>query len=241
MSTSSHRLVALVLAFAWLAILAPVAAAQDDEEGRSETDILRDKVEQLEADLAQAKERRNYYQDRTVELKEENAALDEENADLEARIAEQEGQSAPEPEPPATGMTADERAYLLDSREIVGPALITALAAVEITQDPDFAYDPALWVSLVEALRPMHDYWTQIQLLSPPPRLAALHQAYVDWLYNMDQFATLMEIGVTNIDANSINQATVHLDAATEALDRAQRLIDEYEAEADVDISEDLD
>jgi hypothetical protein len=138
-------------------------------------------------------------------------------------------------------MTADERAYLLASREIMGGAGLTMLAATEITQRSDFSSNPSRWFELVEQLRPMHDYWAQIQTLIPPPRLEALHTAYVDTLYNVDKAATLYEQGFNSFDVNLILAANDHLAAATEALRRAGREIDTFEAVANVDIAEDLD
>jgi regulator of replication initiation timing len=215
----------------------PTAQASAKPPTAEEVAALKTQIKTLKADLKKTKERRNYYQDRVVELKEENAKL-------HARIDELEAAAVtPEPTPtavPDTGMTPDELAYLLASRDIIGGAYVTLLAAQDITSRFDFSENVSLWYDLIDTLQPFRTYWFQIQQLIPPPRLADLHQVYLDILYNGDQAATNIEFGVNNLNADSIYTAIQNLQAMTDATNRAGPVIAAYEREADVDISEEL-
>ncbi len=137
-------------------------------------------------------------------------------------------------------MTSDERQYLIASKAIMGPAVVSALAIVDITQRTDFSTDVSAWYEMDAELQAFHSYWQQIQTLTPPTRLAAYHQACLDYLYNMDQTATYFDQGLNNLDPSLIETSVTYLDAATSALTRVNDETTNYETISGADISEDL-
>ena len=169
-------------------------------------------------------------------------------AELKTQVAELEQQLVPTPTSPpvdpydATGpATEAEKDYFREAQDIIAQMIEPNAATSRIYSDPDFSTDITLWYELVEAMRPYHAIYAQWQLVVvPTARLEAYHQAVTDALYNYDQAATNFEIGINNVDVASIEAATANFEAATEALTRARTLLNEWEEEADFDVSEDL-
>jgi hypothetical protein len=169
-------------------------------------------------------------------------------ADLKTRVAEFEQQAIPTPTTApidpynATGpATEAEKEYFREVQDVIAQMIAPNAATSEIYSDPDFSTDVSLWFELVEAMRPYHSVYAQWQLIEvPTARLENYHQAVTDALYNYDQAATNIEIGVNNFDVASIEAATANFEAATEALTRTTELQEEWEEEADFDVSEDL-
>jgi hypothetical protein len=137
--------------------------------------------------------------------------------------------------------TPAEIQYFRQVQVIIAQMLGPNNEMIRIVNDQDFATDPSLWFELVEVMRPFHSAYTQWQALSAPTaRLESFHQATTDALYNFDQAATNIDIGVNNFDLVYINMAAENMTSASDALDRAMNLMSTWESAADFDISEDL-
>ena len=100
-----------------------------------------------------------------------------------------------------------------------------------IVNDPNFADDVTLWFTLSEVMQDYRPVWAQWQgITAPTARLEAYHQAVTDALYNLDQAAIKFEVRLELARRQPNPRVHRSHHGSREALNRATRLLGEWEA-----------
>jgi hypothetical protein len=148
---------------------------------------------------------------------------------------------APDPYFASGPATEAEKAYFRQVQGIILLLAATTLDVTDITSDPSVSSNIVLWYQLLDALSPYHTIYAQwTAITAPTARLEVFHQTITDAVWNYDQMATNLALGINNLDPYYITLGTSQMQAGTDAIGRATDLMAAWEAETGFDVSEDL-